>query len=974
MKKIIFVCDKSFKYKNEFSYLFKNYNLVFTDINYLKAVTMKTHILLCTLKEEVFYTIEFEKKFFKILKNKSNVFLIKNRKLLFIHKNDSLLKNFNKTDTINELFTDAKDYDPLLFNKINIDDTNYWQIKSIYDNDFKNFYNNKLPIISINKFIKNNITEPFYTLIYIVNNSNFNILYNISKITYHNLRIFIFIQKIDIEKIDCLKMIITQNKNKIINYLFIKNNLNKIYNFITNNIIYFENLIFVKNNISNDDIKTISKNILIRKNIFINDYFVINSSVFCEMIFLSSKIINDYPYINYERLMINYLQSNHKNSSYINSIIKFDYFNIKFDILHNILFIIKNYNKLLELLNNELKKCYDSNTYYKLLIKKVTISILTNNESTINEQMASIFKYVVDDKLLSEIYTLFEHTKFNNIKRDILEKIVDKSDDDKSLSFLFRLFFINHDNTSIKKLLELIIKKIDLLKSKEIKKDNFIIHLTKCFLPFNKDDKLIELYNKILSEFYNVIDIKNIHSVFNNELNINNDIMINLILLIATNFSPYYKTFNEFIETRTNIYNNLMYIHDNIKHTVKLDDICSYSVGNFYLSYQGVSSVDIFKLKCKINRKLCPELNYKIDTNFKNNKIKILFHAQHLHRVHSVFKDRHQIIKNLAEDYDVYYSTFDELIEDVRFSFGKAKHILLPKNLSEIRDRISKEKFDIIVYCEIGMYPVSYYMAHLKLAKIQCNTWGHSDTSGIDSIDYFFSSELYETIEAQQNYSEKLILQKSLCTSYINPMSKYNKNNFKSREYFGFTNDVIIYFCAQSLFKLNPIYDEYIIGILKNVPNAVLILLENEEKYKLLERFNNKGIGHQIKFLQGMHHNGYMNLMYISDVFLDVYPFGGCNSSFEGFSLGKVIVTQPSNMINGRFTTGFYKKMNLEEYICNSKEEYVNFGIKLGIDIDYRKSIENKIIENNNCLFLDKESVQEWKDDIQKIYNLVTNE
>lgn len=41
------------------------------------------------------------------------------------------------------------------------------------------------------------------------------------------------------------------------------------------------------------------------------------------------------------------------------------------------------------------------------------------------------------------------------------------------------------------------------------------------------------------------------------------------------------------------------------------------------------------------------------------------------------------------------------------------------------------------------MDPKSYFMAHLKLAKIQINTWGHSDTSGIETIDYFFSSKYH---------------------------------------------------------------------------------------------------------------------------------------------------------------------------------------------------------------------------------------
>ena len=225
------------------------------------------------------------------------------------------------------------------------------------------------------------------------------------------------------------------------------------------------------------------------------------------------------------------------------------------------------------------------------------------------------------------------------------------------------------------------------------------------------------------------------------------------------------------------------------------------------------------------------------------------------------------------------------------FSFSPKNKILLEENIKSARKIIGDYNLDILVYPEIGMDLFYYLLAFSRLAPIQINTWGHSETCGIDTIDYFFSSKLYELPyeEAQTHYSEKLILQNSLCTSYINPLSKHNLANFKNRFHFGFTDDAIIYFCAQSLFKINPIYDEYIVKILKNVPNSIIVFLDGNEKTKILERLYNQGIGSQIKFLPMMNHFGYMNLMNVSDIFLDIYPFGGCNSSFEAFSLNKVI-------------------------------------------------------------------------------------
>jgi hypothetical protein len=94
-------------------------------------------------------------------------------------------------------------------------------------------------------------------------------------------------------------------------------------------------------------------------------------------------------------------------------------------------------------------------------------------------------------------------------------------------------------------------------------------------------------------------------------------------------------------------------------------------------------------------------------------------------------------------------------------------------------------------------------------------------------------------------------------------------------------------------------------------PNFILILLNNESKHKVISRFNNKNITSKIHIFPGMDHFNYLNLMNISDIILDPFPFGGCNSSLEAFSLSKIVITHASDMINGRFTTGFYKKMVL---------------------------------------------------------------
>jgi hypothetical protein len=542
-------------------------------------------------------------------------------------------------------------------------------------------------------------------------------------------------------------------------------------------------------------------------------------------------------------------------------------------------------------------------------------------------------------------------------------------------------------------ILEIIIKK-DLVKTsreylhtivpifdefiKDNSKETFmaLINITKYLHQYISQKQLDGMIKMILSlvskvdmvyPFQELLELAYPNFTFNKLLDIfpNNPDATDLLLSITCKFTGEDNIIIDINDKRAKIYNNLTKLLEleNLP-IVSLERVLYINTSNFFLSYHGLSSKNMFELKTKLIRKICPELSYKIDTNYKNSKIKVAFVSSFLTRIHSVFKDRHQVIIKLSENplFDVCFITIDDLTSDVKNIMKNVKHYKMERNLRGGKLLLEDMKLDVIVYCEIGMDPFFYLMAFMKLAKIQINTWGHSDTSGIDTIDYFFSSKYYELEydEAQTHYTEKLVLLNSLCTCYINPMSKYINMEFKDRYNFGFSKDSVVYFCGQSLFKFTHAYYDYVIQILDRNPNAVIIMITGDSRKQFIDTVNHSIIN-RIHWSCGVGHKDYMNLISISDIVLDTYPFGGCNSSLEGFSLGKVVVTQPSEMINGRFTKGFYEKMGLLEYVTNSKEEYIDFAIKLA-DKKFREPIEKAILSKKDMLFNDIDSVTDWSD------------
>ena len=395
-------------------------------------------------------------------------------------------------------------------------------------------------------------------------------------------------------------------------------------------------------------------------------------------------------------------------------------------------------------------------------------------------------------------------------------------------------------------------------------------------------------------------------------------------------------------------------------------------------------------------------LNYDIKKQIhtlENRKIRVGFISAFLNKNHSVTKDRSGIIMNLPRDkYEVSIFIFDKIgikptfrstkeicsISEKLYNTCKNEFIILKSSSLEESKKIIEDKhLDILVYCEIGMNPICYYLSFLKLAPIQLNTWGHSDTSGNSSIDYYISSKYFELDnyqEAQSHYSEKLILLDSLCTYYYNPeqITHFKKTDKMSRKELGIPEKKTIYICLQSLFKLQPEFDKVFISIIENDPNAVILLLNTMVKSdyskkmfikRITNKLKNKKKIHKFYFITKKPMRIFLEYIRNCDVMLDPFPFGGCNTSFEGFFLGKPIVTMPSKFINGRFTHGLYKKMGISNLITHTYKDYINIALKCGKDKKYRSSISKKILQKQNLIFNEKKSIDDWDNMLQKMFN-----
>jgi predicted O-linked N-acetylglucosamine transferase (SPINDLY family) len=376
----------------------------------------------------------------------------------------------------------------------------------------------------------------------------------------------------------------------------------------------------------------------------------------------------------------------------------------------------------------------------------------------------------------------------------------------------------------------------------------------------------------------------------------------------------------------------------------------------FFLAYYGRNPKPLLAKVARACRAVYPtetQCDRKLFASGK--KLRIGFISAHFSD-HSVGKTMWGLVRDLPrESFDVHVFAIapagDAWSERIR---RDADHYTaLPLDLERARDAIGAARLDIAFFTDIGMDPLTYFLAFWRLAPIQLNSWGHSVTSGIDTIDYYVSHDDVELPEAQSHYSEKLIrLPGYFMPRYLRPALAGAK---KTREALGLPPGRRLYYCPQNLFKFHPDFDAALKAILERDSEAEVVLVDSARPWtgQLAQRLSRTlgALGARVRLLPRMGHADFLQHLTAADVLLDPFYFGGCNSSCDTFALGAPIVTLPGFLLPGRFTLGLYNELDVKDCIARSADEFVDLALRLGQDPAYRAEIAGKISRNAERLF-----------------------
>jgi len=220
-----------------------------------------------------------------------------------------------------------------------------------------------------------------------------------------------------------------------------------------------------------------------------------------------------------------------------------------------------------------------------------------------------------------------------------------------------------------------------------------------------------------------------------------------------------------------------------------LSEILTNTNYNFFIQYQGKNDLELQKIYGDYVHQVM-SVNYPqwvqpipqdilIKNSIVKRKIRIGYISKNLtdHTVGNLFagwlrhhnQEKFQIYSYLIDNIETAGTQSFKIFSD---SFHK-----ISNDIEKICEQILADHLDVLVFLDIGMDEIITCISSLRLAPIQCMTWGHPITSGSPTIDYFLSSELMETQDSQNYYNEELVLLPNISISYPVPTLPREQEN-----------------------------------------------------------------------------------------------------------------------------------------------------------------------------------------------------
>lgn len=303
--------------------------------------------------------------------------------------------------------------------------------------------------------------------------------------------------------------------------------------------------------------------------------------------------------------------------------------------------------------------------------------------------------------------------------------------------------------------------------------------------------------------------------------------------------------------------------------------------------------------------------------------------------------------------------------EDTTFARTRAAHFAAgPRSLRQWVDEIRVCEPDVLIYPEVGMDAMTARLASLRLAAVQAATWGHPETTGLPTIDYYLSAEGLEPDGAQAHYIERLVALPNLGCHFAAPLVKPQYPDLTGA---GLDPEQPLLICAGVPFKYDPRHDGVLCEIAHRLGRCQFAFfthwnraLSDRLAVRLKAAFSASGLDPKryLHFLPWQAAPAFHGWLRRGDVYLDTIGFSGFNTALHAVECGLPIVARKGRFMRGRLAAGILKRIGLAELSAPDEATYVDLAVKLVRNAAYSESVANRMEGGRAILYGDSAPVR----------------
>ncbi len=250
----------------------------------------------------------------------------------------------------------------------------------------------------------------------------------------------------------------------------------------------------------------------------------------------------------------------------------------------------------------------------------------------------------------------------------------------------------------------------------------------------------------------------------------------------------------------------------------------------------------------------------------------------------------------------------------------------------DIAQRIADDQIDLLI--DLKGFTAENRMSVMarRPAPVQATFLGFPGTTGGDYMDYIIGDPIVTPIEHATHFAEQ-IAQMPIC--YQPNDQQRIRPSPMTRAEAGLSEDAVVLCGFNQAYKISDEVLDVWCGLLNDIPNAVLWLLDwhGQARPHLEEELSVRGVDlSRIHWAPRLGLTEHINRIRLADVFIDTWPCNAHTTASDALWSGLPVVTYRGKTFASRVASSLLNAVGLPELIADSLAEYHDKVVQLASD------------------------------------------